>query len=300
MHCRVFFVLMSTLLLFIGEVSAQTLASHKIRPRWIQKPPQPTNSTFVYEVDRVVASSVNAAKAASLNGMIANVGLESGVVVLSDYKTKTVDIHRWNNGKIIDEGIEHFEANSKIKGQKVNMHLKTIAEYWVRDKSGEIHLSRLYAKSLSVQEPIFDDVMLTTKYGARGFWRSMIFPGWGQFHKGSNVKGSLILGGCAVLAGGIIFTENTRSDYATKMKQTHDIHLIRSYQNKRNHYAMARNICISAAGALYLYNLIDAIAAVGAERVVVKKRKYKGDNIYSFAPIVTNSGMPGLATSINF
>ena len=300
MSCRVFFVLMSALLLFTGEVSAQISASHKIKPRWIQKPPQPTNSTFVYEIDRVVASSVNAAKVASLNGMISNAGLENGVVVLSDYKTKTVDIHRWNNGKLVDEGIERFEANSKIKGQNVNLHLKTIAEYWERDKSGEIHLSRLYAKSLSTREPVFDDVMLTTKYGARGFWRSMIIPGWGQFHKGSNVKGSLILGGCAILAGGIIFTEHTRADYVAKLKQTHDIHLIQSYQNKRNHYAMARNICIGAAGALYLYNLIDAIAAVGAQRVVVKKRKNQGDNIYSFAPIVTKSGMSGLATSINF
>ena len=300
MDCRLFIILMSAFLLFGGEVSAQTDASHKIKPRWLHKPPKPTNSTFVYEMDRTVAPSINAARTASLNGMVANAGMENGVVVLSDYKTQTVDVHRWRNGKQVDEGVERFESNSRIKGREVSLHLKLIAEYWERDKSGDLHLSRLYAKSLSAREPMFDNVMLTTKYGARGLWRSMIIPGWGQFHKGANLKGGLILGGCAVLAGGIIFTEHTRADYAAKLKQTHDRHSLSTYQNKRNHFAMARNICIGAAGALYLYNLIDAIAAPGAQRVVVKKNRRGSDNTYAFAPMVTDVGTPALAASITF
>jgi len=108
-----------------------------------------------------------------------------------------------------------------------------------------------------------------------------------------------MLGGCAVLAGGIIFTEHTRADYVAKIAQTHNTQAIRTYTNKRNHFATARNICIGAAAALYVYNLIDAVATPGARRVVVKKGK-NSQRRYAFAPTVSEYGRPMLTTSITF
>ena len=64
---------------------------------------------------------------------------------------------------------------------------------------------------------MYDDFELTTQYGAQGLWRSAIVPGWGQFHKGSYLKGGLILGGTAVLIGGIVAAE----DYQYGLCQTH-------------------------------------------------------------------------------
>ncbi|MDE5945576.1 MAG: hypothetical protein K2G93_08360, partial [Rikenella sp.] len=97
------------------------------------------------------------------------------------------------------------------------------------------------------------------------------------------LKGGLILGGCASLAAGIIFTERQRADYARKIVKTHSVDLKRHYATQRDHFATGRNICIGALAALYVYNLIDAVVAPGARRVVVHDHKGNGRS-YSFVP----------------
>ena len=47
-----------------------------------------------------------------------------------------------------------------------------------------------------------------------------------------------------------------------------------TYNTKADNCENARNIYIGAAAALYVYNLIDAIVAPGAKRVIVKKNRY--------------------------
>ncbi len=282
---------------FSGEVLAQYAKSEKIRPQWLHKQPKPSNATFVYETDYATGKSLDDARTKSLNGLIAASGFESGVVVLSDYNSKTVDSKVYSNGKLSDYQIDAFEANSHVKGNEVQLHVKSVAEYWTRDINGAVNLTTLYAKSLN-GTPDFDDVELTTKYGARGLWRSAIIPGWGQFHKGANLKGGLILGGTVVLVSGIIFTENQRADYVSKIAKTHDADIKRTYATKRDHFATGRNICIGAVAALYVYNLIDAIVAPGARRVVVKKRL--NGNTYAFVPTVLEGNAPGMAVAMTF
>lgn len=285
-------------LCFSGEVSAQYAKSEKIKPQWLHKQPEPTNSTFVYETDYAVGKSLDDARTKSLNGLIAASGFESGVVVLSDYKSKTVDSRVYANGILSDYQADSFEANSHVKGNEVQLHVKSVAEYWTRDLDGTVNLTTLYAKSMN-GIPNFDDVELTTKYGAHGLWRSAIVPGWGQFHKGSNLKGSLILGGTVALASGIIFTENQRADYVGKIAKTHDAGIKRAYATKRDHFATGRNICIGALSALYVYNLIDAIVAPGARRVVIRHRNAAGQT-YAVTPMVLDGYAPGIAVAMMF
>lgn len=285
-------------LLIPGIISAQMNKSEKIKPQWLHKLPEPSNSTFSYELDPSVGGkSLDEARKTSINGMITSSGFENGVVVVSDYKSKVTDSKTFNNGRLSDVQEDVFVANNKVKGNEVKLNLKRIAEYWVKDENGNYHLTTLYQKSLN-QNPSFDDVELTTKYGAHCLWRSAIVPGWGQFYKGSYLKGGLILGGTVALVGGIIFTENQRADYVNKISKTHSAEIKKSYATKRDHFATGRNICIGAAAALYVYNLIDAIVAPGARRVVVHKRK--NGSGYAILPTMTTEGNPALAASITF
>ncbi|MDE5595390.1 MAG: hypothetical protein K2I89_07455 [Muribaculaceae bacterium] len=285
-------------LLIPGIISAQMNKSEKIKPQWLHKLPEPSNSTFSYELDPSVGGkSLDEARKTSINGMITSSGFENGVVVVSDYKSKVTDSKTFNNGRLSDIQEDVFVANNKVQGNEVKLNLKRIAEYWEQDKNGNYHLTTLYQKSLN-QNPSFDDVELTTKYGAHGLWRSAIVPGWGQFYKGSYLKGGLILGGTVALVGGIIFTENQRADYVNKISKTHSAEIKKSYATKRDHFATGRNICIGAAAALYVYNLIDAIVAPGARRVVVHKRK--NGSGYAILPTMTAEGNPALAASITF
>ncbi len=291
------FILLPILSLsFSGKVLAQSVKSEKIKPQWLHKQPKPTNLTFVYETDYAVGKSLDDARMKSLNGLIAASGFESGVVVLSDYKSQTVDSKVYSNGKLSDYQIDAFEANSQMKGNEVQLHVKSIAEYWTRDINGMVSLTTLYAKSLN-GTPNFDDVELTTKYGAHGLWRSAIVPGWGQFHKGSYLKGGLILGGTVALVGGIIFTESQRSDYVSKITKIHDAGIKRAYATKRDHFATGRNICVGAAAALYVYNLLDAFVAPGARRVVTLR---SNGNTYAFAPTLLEGNAPGVGMVMSF
>lgn len=297
MRSIIFTLLLHFCLFYVNDTFAQTTKSQPIKPRWIHKMPKPSNDTFTYEIDFAVASTLDKAREKSVAGIIANSGLENGVVIISDYESKIVDSQVLHDGKIQDLQNENIEINSRIKGSETSLHLKDIAEYWVRDASGEYHLTKLYAISRQAGTPIFDDVTTTTKYGVRGLWRSMIIPGWGQFHKGANLKGGLLLGGSAVLATGVIFTEGQRADYNKRMFQTHDTSSIRSYQTKRDNFTTARNICIGATAALYLYNIIDAIAAPGAQRII--KSSNKGGK-FAFAPSTTVEGTPVLTANLKF
>lgn len=290
-------ILLMLFLSFSGKALAQYTKSEKIKPQWLHKQPQPSNSTFIYETDHAIGISLDDARAKSLNGLIAASGFESGVLVLSDYKSQIVDSKVFSNGKLSDYQVDKFESNSHIKGNEVQLHVKSIAEYWTRDMDGTIHLTTLYAKSLN-GTPKFDDVELTTKYGTQGLWRSAIVPGWGQFYKGSTLKGGLILGGTVALVGGIIFTENQRMDYVNKIAKTHDAEIKRSYATKRDHFATGRNICIGAVTALYVYNLVDAVVAPGARRVVVNQRP--NGSGYAILPSITEDGNPVMTASITF
>ena len=253
----------ASMLFLLGETaSAQYRSSEKIKPQWLHKLPKPSNSSFMYETVSASASSLDNAREKCLAELIANSGLKNGVVAISDNKSSERLSQIWNNGKLTERVEYDSHTSTHAQYDAIKLHVENIAEYWERDRSGNYYLTKLYAKSELGKAPLFDNIELTTRYGARGLWRSAIIPGWGQFHKGANLKGGLILGGC-------------------------------------DHFATARNICIGAAAALYVYNLIDAIAAPGARRIVVHRRNGNGQT-YSFVPAVMPDGSAGMIAAVTF
>ncbi len=286
------------LLLLAGQpAAAQRQVSEKPRPQWLHRLPKPSNPSFMYETVSASAPSLDEAREKCLAELITGSGLKNGVVAISTSRSSEQLSQVWQNGRLSEQVTYDSHTATQTRYEAVKLHIADIAEYWTRDRSGDYFLTRLYAKSELGKAPLFDQLELTTRYGARGLWRSAIIPGWGQFHKGANLKGGMILGGCAVLAGGIVFLENQRSDYARKIARTHDQGLINSYSTKRDHFATARNICMGAAAALYVYNLIDAVAAPGARRIIVKKRR---QITYSLLPGVSSDGTPCMLSTLRF
>ena len=113
----------------------------------------------------------------------------------------------------------------------------------------------------------FDRAYKSTSYGAAPALMSII-PGLGQFYKGSTVKGICMLGGVAACGVGALLCENERSDYKNKMKEQPQF--AKNYNTKANNYETARNICLGAAAAIWIYNIVDAAAAKGTRKIVVK------------------------------
>lgn len=150
---------------------------------------------------------------------------------------------------------------------------KYIDDYWeyisYPDGSKGYEYYALFAVSASPNAPIYDEFSITRSYGLKPLAMSIV-PGWGQMYKGSTGKGIAIIAAEVATVGGIIFTENERATNYSKMISQPQY--AKQYKARVDNYETARNCCIGAAIAVYVYNLIDAIVAPGARRVVVEPR----------------------------
>lgn len=130
--------------------------------------------------------------------------------------------------------------------------------------------------------------------GRYPFSARVFVPGMAQLHKGSTAKGWLFIAAEAACIGGIVAAECLRASYDSKVKSTHNANLIKDYANTRDNWCNIRNGAIAGAAAIYVWNIIDGIAAKG------KRRHFAvGDTRLRMSPYVTdNSG--GLSVCLNF
>ena len=97
----------------------------------------------------------------------------------------------------------------------------------------------------------------------------------------------------AVAVAGIIVSDNERASYRTKMKEQPAF--AKQYKNKSDNWETARNVCIGAAAGIWLYNIVDALAAKGARRVVVKKARTS----FAMRPYLTTEET-GISMALHF
>ena len=263
-------------------------ASDPFRPKWLQKVPYPTNSTFIYQTITSSAYSLEDARKNTILEMFEDAGMKGGVAIVSDYNSIQKVSQVWENGRLIETISKDFVENTKSKSSDVKLHASLIDEYWKKDASGLYHVYRLYAKSELGKMPLYDNVELTTSYASDpATWGLSLIPGAAQMHKGSYLKGGLIMGGSVALAGGLVAFESMRSAYIAKISQTHSAEVKKEYNNRAGNCATARNICIGGLAALYVYNIVDAFVAPGARRIIV-------------TPAVTSQGQYGVGMQYNF
>lgn len=200
-------------------------------------------------------------------------GLLNTMTVTQRTEKTDTDNQTYNGRKMQEQFESKTLSVTTFDGKPIKIQAKIVDEFLDRRK-GEF--STLYAVALT-NSPIYDDIRVTSQYGARGLWRSAIVPGWGQMYKGSFAKGGIIMGGTVALAAGIIVSESLRKDFVTKASQTHSTEATKQYQANVNNASLARNICIGGIAALYIYNLVDAIVAPGGKRIIVTPVSY-GEN----------------------
>ncbi len=253
------------------HVLAKDYSSDKIRPQWIKTLPTPKNESYRFILTHINgAEKLESARVSSKKELTAQIEKEESIKVKEKLEDKS--IQGYSNGEFnTGESEEIYSLQIESEGKVDLLNYIKIAEYYEKSERG-IQLYTLYAIARKGHIPSFDDVQFTPKYGARGLVRSMIIPGWGQMYKGSTVKGLSILGGEIACGIGILVCENTRASYLKKMREQPNY--ATQYNSNADTWANYRNACIGVAAALYVYNLVDALVANGAERAVVKKKQY--------------------------
>lgn len=275
--------------------------STELRPRWVGNTPKsPEREYFFIEVQSDACSSLPAARTAVKQEIASNVERTDKVSVSEVYEDHSVQNYDEANN-VSMRGTDSYQLKLNVEGSARPIKARRIDEYWETVERGGVTVldyHALYAVERSGETADFSGISSVSSYGVHGLWRSMLMPGWGQFYKGSNLKGGLILGGTVAIIGGIIYTETTRQDYMNKIKKTHNTENIRTYKTRADNFAVGRNICIGALAALYAYNIVDAVVAPGARRILVRKNS-RGSG-YAIAPTLNINGDPAILAQFTF
>ena len=282
--------------LFTGQNAFSQQRHDTVKPQWMRKLPTPSNNTYHFQAFRIDGASVYSA--------MKQLPDVAAFYMERQYNIKGVTVEtfelrdEYSNGKNKHFELQQIHDTVYTETGEVNVRLAIVDEYVSDD--GVYFLCTI--PDPNCRTVAYDNFELTTQYGARGLWRSAIVPGWGQFHKGSYLKGGLILGGTAALIGGVVATDSIKTDYARRIGETHNVDYKRLYAKRVDQFSTVRNICIGALGALYVYNLIDAIAAPGARRVIVKEKGSSGGRYasYSFYPTSPDGMSVAMAFNLTF
>lgn len=166
-------------------------------------------------------------------------------------------------------------AINKVRQDAETRHYTILDKY--TKKSGSqwtvyvlAQISRV--KGMDIREPLTK----TNRYKLIG---ESFVPGMAQIKKGQTGKGIAFIAVEAVCVGGVIISENQRSNFVSKISDTRDPALMKDYKNKSNTWSTARNLFIGGAVAFYAWNVIDGIVAKGKTQIVGSK----GERI-AFAP----------------
>ena len=261
------------------------------RPLWLkgEMPPQ-SNSTYYFSINYGEGLSIKEALNAADMALISQLTSAAGITVSGE--TKYEIFYYLDSQKSVESEIGTSDYNINIK----DIHLAfKVADTYITREQNLYSVAVLYEVARNPDNVRYDPVEYTSNYGARGLWRSAIIPGWGQMYKKQYAKGIAILAVEAAAVSVACVAENQRSSYMGKIKATTDPDAIKFYQNKANESKNLRNGLFIGAAAVYVYNLVDAIAAKG-------RTKYKNPQKprFAFAPIVTPQNEFGLALNLTF
>lgn len=272
---------------------AQTV-SDKMKPRWITSIlPKNISPSYTFINASGTGGSLEEARQRAFVNLTTKLEHERGIKVSSSVKVKSNS--QRIGGRRSQQSSQIFQMECTEDGKNITLNTRVIDEYWEREKTGSYTCYILYtvADNNLSGGSYDDDIWLTTSYGAKGFFMSLI-PGVGQLYKGSKLKGGLILSGTAACTGMIIASENMRSSYIKKMQEKTVYKAF--YNDKVDTWCNVRNGFIGAVSALYIYNLIDAAVAPGRRRVIVKK----GKTVHWGLVPTWEKNMTGMSLVMNF
>lgn len=258
-------------------------ASQKIRPQWLKSYRSLVRDEAPYQLILVEADGASLTNLK--NGRMSD---------LATYLKSSNQIEGeidWNaSSSMADSDYSSSSTHSlsfKTKTTVETFNCKLVDDYWER-KGDRYKYYSLFAYTEPGTTAEIDNFLLTTSYATDpATWGLSLIPGAAQMHKGSYLKGGIIMGGSVALAGGLIAFESLRSSYVAKISQTHSADVKKAYNTKAGNCATFRNICIGGLVALYIYNIVDAYIAPGARRVIV-------------TPAATPQGQYGMAVSYTF
>lgn len=249
----------------IVQANAQIISkSDDFVPPWRSGDmPKIKSNFFYFQEMQGEGKTLAQARENAILGLISEIARTKGISVsmdeISSIKSNSL------NGKYREE--ENTNRTYNIKVENFDLSFEKVDEYWEQNQTG-FYCWVLFEVANDAKAGSFKKVEFSTDYGMSSVWRSAIVPGWGQLYKKQKYKGLSILGSEAVLLGVGLVAENMRISNINSSKNTRDVKYIKQYLNDADSNETLRNISFATAGAVYIYNLIDAAVSKGAKHYV--------------------------------
>ena len=291
---------MATVLLGMASVCAQE-ASDKVKPQWMKHTPAARTYGVCYVPVTVYSTDLQSASTLALNELTKYLPRNWNVTTVTDVERESYMEREGANTIGANKRTQTYRLYVRNEGEPVTIRCKEVDTYWEEVRIGgndQLKHTILYQVIAPNSPADFETTYTTTQYGTHGLWRSMIVPGWGQFYKGSKAKGAMFLGGTVALAGGVVYCQSRITNSRNLAAQTYNPEHLRIYSRRISNFSTARNVCIGATAALYVWNLVDAIVAPGARRVVVKPAMNFGG--YSLENLNGSAETIGLSAALSF
>ncbi len=133
-----------------------------------------------------------------------------------------------------------------------------IDEYY-EYKNGSYHLWVLYLVAED-GKPLGKIPSLAYKVD-KGAWRSFLFPGWAQLYQGRTGKGLAFIAGEAALVGAGVYFNNQYKNNNKHFLEATSAKIKQEYRDRADKKRTYSYVAFGAAGALYIYNIIDALTS---------------------------------------
>jgi hypothetical protein len=258
------------LLWFLFDVS---LFSQKIieqsssnKPSWLIEPP---SGIFFKYYSGIGSSStaLSGAKEQAIANLLSELIMENEINASSEINT----FHQQSNAGIISEvsrEILHTGETTTITG------LQKEEEYWqiIQSKNGLVYQ---YWILMKVPKPGFEGTDLTIKqgYGVKPLIKSILVPGWGQFHKGEQKKGRQFLISETILLSSFVISNYFSQNYNDKAQSELDTDKRKFYNDWSDRAYKIGTVSGILASAIYAYNIFDAITSKGKKRYAYQTNK---------------------------
>lgn len=234
------------------------------RPMWLNE--IPSGKYYIY-YSGIGSSeiSLSDAKEQAIANVLSGIIMQKGIIVESEIRAYQEE----NNDEIISQfsrEILQTGKTTKIKG------LLKEEEYWTTIKSnGNIIYQYWILMKIPKSSYMENNYIIKQGYGFKPILKSAVLPGWGQFHKGESVKGSIFLISETALIS-TLFISNYYSQYYSAKAANELDNDRRLFYNDWAYRSYTISVVSGiTAGALYIYNIIDAVVAKGDKKYAFNK-----------------------------
>jgi hypothetical protein len=180
----------------------------------------------------------------------------------------------YGESKVLEEAklLSEESAKSQVRSKRsgINFSEQNIVERHIEQ---EPNLYRVWSL-VSFPKPFEEQSDPPTK--STYLWRSALVPSYGQFSKGESAKGYFIAGGTAVFLTSGFILSNLKITAESDAKNSRTQTLRNYYNDNANTYNNISLACFIATAAVYVYNVVDAVAADG-EKVYVYQSQNRND-----------------------